>query len=594
MNLLDSSFLCLDLGASGVRALGVRVRAGRVSQSVLKACESPDTAWALKNAVDELEREIGRRFDSAFVTGDFGFVESRIISRTTDWGREHKVAPSDIQKQISDALSQLRDSDSIPLHIIPLRYDLAGFRNIATPIGQIDRALSSAYHVISYSREDLKAAQGALRSAHIESSGMLDPMFLVSQTAGKRGGSSIFIDFGAAWTGVAVRTPRGPAFVSKIPMGQKRLTEALAEKFGITFDDAERIKKESLSAVQSEMDRFAVADAKCELSRADVSEVCLPVLHEITAAAADALRRHADACDPSELCIFGGGANIPGMEPFCQEAFSLPVRNLTADAAVWACARHVWCGESANVEKYAARSGAWRGVAGGLAKAFARRPRREKPRFIPIMPSTLSFNMRSPQTYRLFQSAGISMIHCDIMDGFYVDRITGSMEELRHIREHAGKAHLHVHLMTENPAVWVPQAADAGADTIIISTGTNGVRAALKRIRELGRRAGIALHPDAPLEVLKPVLKDIDEVLVMSVRPGGGGQKFMNDAQYRISTLANTRKKYGLCFKISVDGGINADTAKMCWDAGADFLVSGSYLANAADFPLAVLSLMRD
>lgn len=207
------------------------------------------------------------------------------------------------------------------------------------------------------------------------------------------------------------------------------------------------------------------------------------------------------------------------------------------------------------------------------------------------MPSTLAFNMTGPAAYKMFDSAGISMIHCDVMDGFYVDRITGGIEELKRIRS-STSAHLYVHLMTENPIVWADQAAAAGADTIVISTGTNGVRAALKHIRELGKRCGIALHPDAPLEILKPVLKEVDDVLIMSVAPGSGGQKFRTDAPYRISTLANTRRRYGLGFKIAVDGGINADTARWCWAAGADYLVAGSYLANADDFPLAVQSLL--
>jgi len=151
---------------------------------------------------------------------------------------------------------------------------------------------------------------------------------------------------------------------------------------------------------------------------------------------------------------------------------------------------------------------------------------------------------------------------------------------------------LNVHLMTESPLTWAMAAADAGADTIIISTGTYGVRAALSKIKSLGRRAGIALNPDNSLELLKPILREIDEVLVMSVTPGAGGQEFIPNAARRIASLAEVRKKYKLNFKISVDGGINAETAAQCWAAGADFIVSGNYLSNAADFPAAVQSLL--
>ena len=209
----------------------------------------------------------------------------------------------------------------------------------------------------------------------------------------------------------------------------------------------------------------------------------------------------------------------------------------------------------------------------------------------PVMPSTLAFNMKRPETYDLFKSGYISMIHVDIMDGFFVDKIAGSIDELRFINEHTN-AHLYVHLMTESPVVWASAAVNAGADTIIVSTNTAGVRAALRKIRDMGKRCGIALNPESSVDILKPILKEIDDVLIMSVRPGAGGQKFYEDVLHKISVLANTRKKYDLKFRIAVDGGINPETAKHCWNAGADFLTSGTYLANASDFPIAVQSLM--
>ena len=184
------------------------------------------------------------------------------------------------------------------------------------------------------------------------------------------------------------------------------------------------------------------------------------------------------------------------------------------------------------------------------------------------------------------------MIHVDIMDGFYVDRIAGSISELQQIRSHTN-AHLHVHLMTESPSVWATDAIAAGADTIILSTNTSGLRNAIRIIKNSGRRVGIALNPDSSVSLLKSVLRDIDEVMIMSVNPGAAGQNFEPSALHKISVLAATRKKYGLRFLISVDGGINNKTAALCWDAGADLLVSGSYLAHSPDFPLAVHSLLK-
>ena len=183
------------------------------------------------------------------------------------------------------------------------------------------------------------------------------------------------------------------------------------------------------------------------------------------------------------------------------------------------------------------------------------------------------------------------MIHVDIMDGFYVDKMAGSISELKYIRAHTN-AHLHVHLMTESPVVWATDAIAAGAGTVIVSTNTSGVCAALRKIRESGRRAGIALNPESSVAILKPILRDVDEVMVMTVTPGAAGQEFNANCVKKIAILHAFRKKFDLKFKISVDGGINDATAKLCWAAGADYLISGSYLAGSSDFPLAVQSLL--
>jgi ribulose-phosphate 3-epimerase len=147
--------------------------------------------------------------------------------------------------------------------------------------------------------------------------------------------------------------------------------------------------------------------------------------------------------------------------------------------------------------------------------------------------------------------------------------------------------------MTESPSIWARDAINAGADTVILSTNTSGVRDAINVIKNAGKRCGIAINPETPVDVIVPVLKNIDEVMVMGVKPGAAGQEFDETVLQKIKVLNYTRKKHSLKYLISVDGGINPKTAKLCWNAGADLLVSGSYLAHAHDFPLAVQSLLK-
>ena len=287
----------------------------------------------------------------------------------------------------------------------------------------------------------------------------------------------------------------------------------------------------------------------------------------------------------------GGGAEIDGLRDFIENAFAVTTDVISIDASVRALSEYIWKNESQHRQYYIARKDKWEKRLNKIRNIFHKK-QKNKPQFVPILPSTLCFDMNLPETYTLFKSGGISMIHVDIMDGFYVDKIAGSIDELHKIRERT-KAHLHVHLMTESPNIWAADAIAAGADTIILSTNTSGLRAAIRTIRAAGKRVGIALNPESSVTLLKSVLRDIDEVMIMSVQPGAAGQVFEPSCLHKISVLAGTRKKYGLNFVISVDGGINDKNAQLCWDAGANMLVSGSYLANAPDFPLAVQSLLK-
>lgn len=587
MNVLDSSFLCLDIGTTAVRGIAHRVRAARIVRSAIHSVDSTDTVFALKAVIDELERQIGGHFDSAFVTGNFGPMTFDMSVQNTRWGTEHRITPGDVRAQIG----KIKAPDGYyPIHIVPLRYDGNAEKNMSTPVSRIETQLTSVFGVIFYDNARLAQIYGYLRRAHIQAAGFFDPQFLLNFTLRARHENTLFIDLGGAHATGALWTDRGVVWMYKTRTGGNEITRRIADDLGIDADDAERIKRSAMTAFPRDMDRFTPADPAYDFSRADIGDIAMPamteILDEIRAAAAAAIAKY----HPAKIILSGGGSDTDGIADYIADIFGIGVQTVGPDAAVRALGDYVWGTQAAHVRAYQARRDAIAQIGTRLARLW--RPRRRRAQSIPILPSTLAFNMRSSQTYALFRAGGISMIHVDIMDGFFVNRVAGGIDELKYIRAHT-RAHLYVHLMTESPGVWAADAADAGADTIVVSGGTAGVRAAITEIHRRGRRAGIALAPDMAVAVLKPILREIDDVLVMSVRPGAGGQEFIPDALRKIRTLAATRRKYNLGFRITVDGGINDKTAQLCWDAGADALVAGSYLAHSADFPLAVQSLLK-
>lgn len=588
MNLFISSFLCLDIGTSGVRGIAHRVKDAHIEKSAYFTIDSYDTVFAIKTVIDELEKQIGAHFDSAYITGDFGPSHFDMNIKNIVWSGEHKITASDIRNQISRITVP---ENYFPMHIIPLRYDTPNARNIVTPIGIIDRQLISVFSTISYSGAGLDKIHEHLRGAHIQPAAFYDPHFIYNVSFRTPKQTTMFIDFGARYTTASIWTDRGPVAYTKIEIGGTDITNEIRKNFNLDFEDAERIKKNVSSLIPKEMDRFTPADTSYEFSRSDINETIAPIFIDIIGKIHDNCESAFKKYRPAKIILTGGGAETDGLRDFVENAFAVIAETLPSDSSVRALSDFIWKNEQAHRQKFISRQQKISSVFSYIPKKLHRK-KKPRQKFVPILPSTLCFDMSRPETYTMFKSGGISMIHVDIMDGFYVDKISGSIEELRKIRQQTN-SHLHVHLMTESPNIWAQDAIDAGADTVILSTNTSGLRAAIRTVRSAGKRVGIALHPDSSVSLLKSVLRDIDEVMIMSVIPGAAGQSFIPDALHKISVLNATRKKYNLKFVISVDGGINNKTSQPCWDAGADMLVCGSYLARAHDFPLAVQSLLK-
>lgn len=593
MNLVNSSFLCLDIGTYGVRGFAHSVRNAKIIQSATHFVKNTNTLFALNCVIDELEQQLQTHFNSAFVTGNFGDADFQTVSDTLIWHDEHKINEQDLRRQIAKITPP---DDFYAMHIIPVFYGTKSIKNISnTPVGHIDTELKSIFSIISYEQDKTKYISDMMRRSHIKPAGFFDPTFLHNAIYRKTKEKVLFLDLGHEYTTVSIWTDRGPLYFNKIKFGQNDITNALATGLDISTSDADILKIATSNALPNEMDRFTPADSSekfAQFSRADINEIFVPKLTQLINIVYEQSKKYIEQYAPEKIILTGGGTAIENIDIFLQQIFNLPVDNQTESATVNALSEYIWESNLPKRNAYVQKQIKIQNALKKITRLFHKKKIIKKKKFIPIMPSTLCFNMNDMATYTLFASGGISMIHVDIMDGLYVEKIAGGINELAKIRTNTN-AHLHVHLMTESPSIWARDAINAGADTIIISTNTSGVRDAINVIKNAGKRCGIAVNPETPIDIIVPVLKNIDEVMVMGVKPGAAGQTFDENILQKIRILNYTRKKHGLKYLISVDGGINPETAQLCWNAGADLLVSGSYLAHAHDFPLAVQSLLK-
>ena len=201
-----------------------------------------------------------------------------------------------------------------------------------------------------------------------------------------------------------------------------------------------------------------------------------------------------------------------------------------------------------------------------------------------ILPSILSADFANlERDIKELENIGIDMFHIDVMDGNFVPNISFGFPIIEAIRPKTDKI-FDCHLMIANPENYVEQFCKIGCDMISFHIeATNHADRLIQVIKDNGKKAGIVLNPQTSLESIKYLLPKVDYVLIMTVNPGFGGQKFIPEMLEKIEELAKIREEKNYNFLIEVDGGINVETSKACRDKGADILVCGSFLFGSSD-----------
>lgn len=208
-----------------------------------------------------------------------------------------------------------------------------------------------------------------------------------------------------------------------------------------------------------------------------------------------------------------------------------------------------------------------------------------------ISPSILSADFANlERDIKKVEDNGADWIHVDVMDGHFVPNITIGVPVVKSLKK-ITKLPLDVHLMIENPDKYIEPFANAGADILTFhyeAVKENEIAELIKKIKSYGIKAGISIKPKTRPDVLLPYLDIVDMVLVMTVEPGFGGQSFMSDCAEKMKFIKQNSHENLI---IQVDGGINAQTGKICKDFGANSLVAGSYIYSADDIKKAIESL---
>lgn len=211
---------------------------------------------------------------------------------------------------------------------------------------------------------------------------------------------------------------------------------------------------------------------------------------------------------------------------------------------------------------------------------------------VKISPSILASDFANlGREAKRMEEAGAEMLHIDVMDGHFVPNISFGAAVMKSIRGYFSRI-FDVHLMISHPLRYIDDFVKAGADIITFHVECESdIQATIDKIKAAGVKVGLSVKPGTPAQAIAPYLEQLDMVLVMTVEPGFGGQSFMADMMPKVQQIRKMIDATGKDIDLQVDGGVNRETGRICWENGANVLVAGSHLFKQEDYTAAVAAL---
>jgi len=587
MKLSKSDVLFLSIAEGIVYGLAHKIRSAKIVQSEILSIENSNTEYAIKEILDELEKKINTRFEFAYVVSN---IENNIFYKKKCLYKNilHKINSNDIKKQIDHLLIKNEEDnpDYLPIHIIPIKYTTDNNKNLKSPIGIDDYNLSSIFSVIAYNKPDLQKIYSYLYHSKLEPEVILDGSFVIAQKYRKQEDVCLIVNLENYFTNLSIWKETGPVFFKTVKFGKNFVIEKILNTLNINFEDAYLMEKEIINLSIEENDRYFPVSDKFDFTKEELKKIILSAYRELLSIfeneISECLKKH------NVNKIFISGSNRKYIKTIFNDWFNINSVNLGTEATIKSLSEYVFKNEIKSFLRYINKKNRRDKLFSSVFKFFSKK---QKNFLNPIILNIKDFDLIDNSKLDLFKSLNLSFFYTTIMDGFFVNRIYGNIQEIEYIKSKIS-GYFYVHLMMINPNTLIKQLSKIGVDGIIIPLEINNLYNILNKIKKLGKKVGISIEPSTKILLIKPFLKMIDDVFIMSSNSGAEIETFNKDIVNKIIILVNTRRKYDLKFNIIVCGDITEEYSKICWNAGADFIVCSSSIYKSNDLSMTIQNLL--